>query len=343
MNPIPHGRATTLIPFVSFLSELGAPVEPALEGERLPLGLLDQPGSYIPTRNNWAFIDRMAGREGIPDLGLRVSYAAHDRVISADVKRRLRHGPTLFGALEKFCANARRESSGMRCWLVSHGDVVRFHLSKTFGTETPGYAHTEWLGLLAMLQVVRPYAGTAWSPPEMSLQSVGPPPELAGELFPETRILMEQPASYLALPRGLLSLPLRSRSASSAAADHALCAATEPGTDLVGSIREIVRAYLPDGYPCVEMIAGIAEVSVRTLQRHLAAEGVSHSELVESVRLEQATFMLAETDAPSLDIAHAVGYRDPSNFARAFRRATGMSPREFRRRSSPSEQVSGAA
>jgi len=32
----------------------------------------------------------------------------------------------------------------------------------------------------------------------------------------------------------------------------------------------------------------------------------------------------------SLDIAQAAGYRDPSNFARAFRRIAGVSPREYR-------------
>ena len=40
--------------------------------------------------------------------------------------------------------------------------------------------------------------------------------------------------------------------------------------------------------------------------------------------------MLAESDAPSTEIAHAIGYTDASNFARAFRRITGMSPSEFR-------------
>jgi AraC-like DNA-binding protein len=39
---------------------------------------------------------------------------------------------------------------------------------------------------------------------------------------------------------------------------------------------------------------------------------------------------LAAGDTPITEIALALGYRDAGNFSRAFRRATGQSPRSFR-------------
>ena len=97
-------------------------------------------------------------------------------------------------------------------------------------------------------------------------------------------------------------------------------------------MRQIVHTYLIDGYPRIVHIAEAANTSVRSLQRSLSSAGTTYSELIEEVRLEAAIAMLTETDARSIDISHALGYTDPANFARAFRRMTGVSPREFRKK-----------
>lgn len=47
------------------------------------------------------------------------------------------------------------------------------------------------------------------------------------------------------------------------------------------------------------------------------------------LRLERAAQALLEQDLPLVDVAHAAGYRSTEAFARAFRKATGVSPRAF--------------
>ncbi|MCA9704899.1 MAG: helix-turn-helix transcriptional regulator [Myxococcales bacterium] len=47
------------------------------------------------------------------------------------------------------------------------------------------------------------------------------------------------------------------------------------------------------------------------------------------LRLERAAQDLLERDLPMVDIAHGAGYRSTEAFARAFRKATGVSPRAF--------------
>jgi AraC family transcriptional regulator len=48
-------------------------------------------------------------------------------------------------------------------------------------------------------------------------------------------------------------------------------------------------------------------------------------------RIERAKLLLADADRSITAVAMAVGYSAPSNFATAFRRMTGVTPREFRR------------
>jgi len=70
---------------------------------------------------------------------------------------------------------------------------------------------------------------------------------------------------------------------------------------------------------------------VRSLQRFLSQHQTSYGEVVESVQFEMASRLLGDRGLKVIDIAMSLGYSDPSNFARAFHRISGMSPREFRK------------
>jgi AraC family transcriptional regulator of arabinose operon len=59
--------------------------------------------------------------------------------------------------------------------------------------------------------------------------------------------------------------------------------------------------------------------------------GVSFSEHLRTLRFGIAERLLARSDLPVQEIARRVGYQYPWHFTRAFTRATGMSPRDYRR------------
>jgi AraC-like DNA-binding protein len=300
----------------------------------LPLKLRENPGCYVATKLNWSFVGRMARQEDIEDLGLRVGYEAGVSLFGRSLYARLDRSPTLAHALQAFCEQATRESSGMTCWVQANEAEVEVHLRKTFGPTTRGYRQTEWLGLMAMVTVIQLFLGQDWEPASISLRSVGPVPDLARELFPNTTFVTGQPRVFISFPREALS---RSR--------HPILGSPRfeqpdgwgpelfdeaPAEGLFGALAQSLEPYLADGYPDVTLGARIADMSVRTLQRRLNLLGVSYSTVVDEARFRVASKMLARTDAPSNEVAKAVGYSDASHFARAFRRLTGLSPREYR-------------
>jgi AraC family transcriptional regulator len=70
-----------------------------------------------------------------------------------------------------------------------------------------------------------------------------------------------------------------------------------------------------------------------------SALGVTpHQYLVRS-RLRRAARRLVEGDEPITDVAFDCGFSDLSNFVRTFRRAAGVSPREFRRSSRADRKI----
>ena len=91
-----------------------------------------------------------------------------------------------------------------------------------------------------------------------------------------------------------------------------------------------MQPYLSTGYPSLELAAELTGTSKRTLQRLLLASGTSYRQLVQRARFGLATHLLTDPAYRVLDIAVALGYRDPSNFGRAFRRIARIGPEEYR-------------
>lgn len=90
--------------------------------------------------------------------------------------------------------------------------------------------------------------------------------------------------------------------------------ATEYGDDLV--LEEIARRVAS---------------SRRQLQRAFAEVGrTSFRSYLTSFRMDRAAELLVTTDLTVRDVAAAVGYRQPAQFAKAFRRRHGCAPSEYR-------------
>jgi AraC family transcriptional regulator len=75
--------------------------------------------------------------------------------------------------------------------------------------------------------------------------------------------------------------------------------------------------------------AGVHPIHLaRSFRRHFAA---SPGEYLRRCRLEKARELLAATDLPLAELALTAGFSDQSQLTNAFRRATGHTPRAFRR------------
>lgn len=101
--------------------------------------------------------------------------------------------------------------------------------------------------------------------------------------------------------------------------------------DPLAEVRQAVRARLEEGTPVVDEVAKAIATSPRTLQRRLRTEGTTFTRLVDRERRRAAEAYLGDPRFAVADVAYLVGYRDPSAFVRAFRRWTGITPRQYRR------------
>ena len=82
----------------------------------------------------------------------------------------------------------------------------------------------------------------------------------------------------------------------------------------------------------VEGLARSTFASRRHLQRAFAESGTSVSDRLLAVRMDRGAELLRDPRRTVEEVARAVGYRQPSQFAKAFRRRHGCPPSQWRER-----------
>ncbi|MAK91331.1 MAG: AraC family transcriptional regulator [Oleibacter sp.] len=97
-----------------------------------------------------------------------------------------------------------------------------------------------------------------------------------------------------------------------------------------------VQVWLEEHYPqsfTVDELADRFSVSKRTLIRRFnSALDMPPNSYVQSIRIEAAQKLLEETERTVDVVMNDVGYEDASSFRRLFRKKTGLTPTEYRRR-----------
>jgi len=335
MEAIPLHRVAVVRPFTQFLAELGAPVEKGLQQAKLPVLALDNVNAYVPSLNFWAFVGHMARHEGIDDLGFLVGKRFGANCIDPDFSRLLSRSPTLYHGLQTTCRLAAKTISRSRVSLSrSPADgSIRFIHRASFDAGHPYLGQMDWYGIMAMIGIVRQFAGRNWQPKEIGLTLPHPPVRSIREQLQGTRFIYAQGQSYITIEESLLGLPPVTRGSETAhtASHPGPPAAEKVSTNFTGSIKQALSAYIMDGKPSVELAADLCSTSTRSLQRKLVKRGISFSGLVDQIYFDAASHMLQDHDTKVSDIAHTLCFDDASHFSRSFRRIAGISPREFRK------------
>jgi AraC family transcriptional regulator, regulatory protein of adaptative response / methylphosphotriester-DNA alkyltransferase methyltransferase len=107
-------------------------------------------------------------------------------------------------------------------------------------------------------------------------------------------------------------------------------ATVERRRTLFEEAREIIEREYADDLS-LDQVARRVAASRRQLQRSFAeAGGTSFRSYLQQVRMARAAELLRQSSLPVNRVAAAVGYRQPAQFAKAFRRHHGAPPSSFR-------------
>ena len=331
MEPVALTRTSELIHITDRLDKLGASPEEVLEQAGLPMWHFCSPDDLIPTRHISAVMEQAARSLGSPILGLLVG--ADDNLASlGSLGRLVASAPNTRQAFETSCRLIHTHSYGARIWLSERGDEVWFCRDGLQGPAS-GRRQMEQFFLMQLIEHVRMAAGPAWRPAKLCLQTQETPPRALREALGDPEIRIAQRFTAIAVPRALLAQPLQRRSAS-ACNNYEVetrLRQTAPAEDYVDSLQQLAATLLNvEGAPRIETMAEITGLSVRTLQRRLAKNGLSHFEIVDQARYQAATRLLGASQIRITDIGMDLGYANSAHFTRAFKRWAGVTPSAYR-------------
>lgn len=150
------------------------------------------------------------------------------------------------------------------------------------------------------------------------------------------RVHFGAPFSGFGFPSRLLDAPLRSRNAKLhdlllRYADMSLASLPKPES-VTERVKALVEKQLATGDFSLEGTARTLHMSPRTLGRRLADEGTTFKEIVDDIRKSVALHYVAARDIGLSEVALLAGFTETPSFYRAFRRWTGTTPSQYRRK-----------
>lgn len=312
------------------LEQLGVPCGPLLRDFGLSREDFEDPdrvASFAPLDE---LLQACVQQTGCAHLGLLVG--VHVNLQSLGIAGRLALNTRSVGAaLQELIAYFALHDNGGVPSLAIHDATASY----AYGLHTPGIRSAEQvydLSAVALRNVLRQLCGPQWRPDVVLL-----PRRRPADLQPYREILASPirfdavqcavtfPARWLQQPLAdadpvLYSL-LKERAASVLAEQH---------PPLRTEVRRVVRLLLAGGECSRAAAAAQLGMHERTLGRRLQEAGTTFQALLDEARCELARQLLGSTRTPVARISTSLGYRDPTVFTRAFRRWTGVTPRQYR-------------
>lgn len=102
--------------------------------------------------------------------------------------------------------------------------------------------------------------------------------------------------------------------------------------DLIAQVKLIIKTMLSTRHCNIDLVAGAMNMSKRTLQIKLKANGAGFQQLFDEVRADIASQYIGNRSVSMTQLAEVLGYSELSAFTRAFNRWFGMSPRQWQKR-----------
>lgn len=332
----PKLTARALQPFVSGLRAMGHDPEPLMEAAGLSMRLLSDPDARVPMRRVLELLRDAVAHTGDDNLGLHLAERAELGAFDAPFYA-MHASATLGGAYQRLCRYQRLIHDTTRVELRIEDDRARLRHVFPGGRAAPRQT-AEFL-LAAWVRAGRAVTGVDWNPAEVHFAHAEPASTREHARLLRAPLRFAAVENALVLPTTLLELPCTNADPVLAAlldrfaADRAAgTSAPETFTDRVGAALE---AELPSGGVTAAAVAARLRISVRSLNRHLAAEGTSYRALLAFTRHRLAERLLADRSRSIAEIGFDLGFSDLSAFYRAFRRWTGHTPAQHpaRRRS----------
>jgi len=326
-NPtLPLIRLNLVEPLLRLIDQRGIDAEGLLERFSLKRAEISDPEVFVPAPKMYEIVEKLADLSGDPYFGIHAGESLDPWAWSplSDIA----HISTNLGEfLLRFMDSAQQDASSVIFSLNTQNGRSTFREGRvTDGGIFP--RHNDGFTIAYLLAIVRRAVGPDWDGAKVLARCCEPdviPSHYLGIRTAGTDSLgasISFPASWLLRPVAIeqsatmpVSQPLES----------------SPSGGFTEDFRKLIRPYLQESDLDMDRLAVICRLSKRTLSRRLQTLGTTAQREILALRRKKAEIELQDTTLAISTIAARAGYSNPAVFSRAFKRWTGVSPRQFRK------------
>lgn len=278
----------------------------------------------------WELLDRLQQRYPGRHIGLELGQLVRPEFVGV-LGYLLLSSETVANALQGFQRYQRLLHDGDRATASLQDGCLRLSWTTDYG---PSSRLSDEVLVVGMLTFIRQITGR----PDLSPQAVHfsfaepsvvkPYEQVLGcpVFFQQTQTAILIDPEYLALPVNNHNAGLKQLLEQQAQALMDVLPQTE---SFVQSLRTALLKALQSGEPTSRCVARLLHLSERTLFRRLEEHQLAFKEVLAQTRMQLAKEYLSEGRLTHSEIALLLGYSEQSAFSRAFKRESGLSPRQW--------------
>lgn len=334
MRRVPTIQAKAVEKIVRAATARGVTPKSLYEAADLSSAILDDPDARIPFAKIVSLYEQAAALSGDDAFGLHVGENVDPKAFDV-LGYSVINSPTFGAALDRIVRYNFTWTDGS-CFAVEIGDTTTRIIYTYLDDSLAECRQDAEMTFAAIAVLGRLITDKDWVPNSVSFQHDQPRHTAEHERIFRCPVRFKAKTNELIFDSSTLSLPI-------VKADAGLCAVLDrhaeellaryPHEDtLIERLRTIIKEELNGGDASLERVADQLGMSGRTLQRKLRDHRTSHQELLDEMRKGLAMRYLREPEMAICEVAYLLGFSESSALHRAFKRWTGMTPSEFRRR-----------
>ncbi|USD36106.1 AraC family transcriptional regulator [Ferrimonas sp. SCSIO 43195] len=324
-------RVSALAGIEGLIQALGGDSDALLATARLTRAALEDEHRTMAIDELANLLQRCAEALNCPDFGLRLG-AGQDFAMLGGLGAVLQHSTTPQEALKAVRSLMAFHNQSEYWNHELQGQLLAICRYDNFHAESDSRQYKE-LAMSACFHLCQRLMGPTFRAARLDFSHAPQQPLEHYRKHFQTEVMFNQPQDILWLPATLLTQRLhRGDAIAKATAEQRLQRQLQrQGQDRVRQVSGLIQQTLGAGQANIDHIAALLGLHRRTLQRQLAAEQQDFSRLLQQIRMQSACWQLRYSAMDITLLAEILGYRDLSNFSRAFRKSQGLSPQQWRR------------
>lgn len=320
LSALPLSNALALLPFLNYYNKIGFSEIELLSNFSLTRNYIHG-NCYLPTFHIYNIINEISNTINVDNIGIMIPVPDNYLHLPPVIKENILESVSFFDLFIFVSSNQSLLGSHLNIWLEHDKDTFYICHQRTAPHKIQGLYQGEYHRTLTIINIIRRFLGDDWKPETLYLASCIAPPHGIITMTSSGKVFNNHMYGCIPVKVSVDDIAEKVKIGQIISPNN---------SDPLDRIKVAVDTFIENEDLDLSFLSDIFGCSKRSIQRILKCHGTTFQNIITQQKTAHAITLL-NRDISIINIAQKLGYSDPANFTRAFKRHTGLSPSSFRR------------